>query len=83
MIHHLFVGGARSNVVTISDVFANCAFISSPDIFLISSTINFRFLFDFVIPLLYVEASIGVKAKLSLSLFIEVGNSSRSSALSC
>ena len=38
------VGGARSKVVTISDVSDSCAFISSPDMFLTSSTTSFRFL---------------------------------------
>ena len=46
-----FVGGARSRVVTISLVSESCAFISSPEIFLISSTINLRFLLVFVNPI--------------------------------
>ena len=38
------VGGARSKVVTISDVSDNWDFISSPEMFLTSSTISLRFL---------------------------------------
>lgn len=44
------VGGARSNVVTISDVLLSWFFISSPDIFFTSSTISLRLRFVFVIP---------------------------------
>lgn len=41
------VGGAKSKVITISLVSLSWAFISSPDIFLTSSTISFRFLLVF------------------------------------
>jgi hypothetical protein len=37
----LLVGGAKSNVVTISEVSESWDFISSPDMFLTSSTISF------------------------------------------
>lgn len=44
------VGGARSNVVTMSDVLLSWFFISSPDMFFTSSTISLRLRFVFVIP---------------------------------
>lgn len=46
----LLVGGARSNVVTMSDVLLSWFFISSPDIFFTSSTISLRLRFVFVMP---------------------------------
>lgn len=60
------VGGAKSNDVIMSDVLANWFFISSPEIFFTSSTINFRFRFVFVAPF-RAEASMGANAKASLS----------------
>ena len=36
------VGGARSSVVTMSDVSDSCDFISSPEMFFTSSTISLR-----------------------------------------
>ena len=41
----LLVGGARSRVVTMSEVSLSCAFISSPLMAFTSSTISFLFLF--------------------------------------
>lgn len=46
----LLVGGAKSSVVTMSVVSDSCDFISSPEIFLTSSTMSFLFLLAFVNP---------------------------------
>lgn len=44
------VGGAKSNVVTMSEVLLSWFFISSPDMFFTSSTMSLRFRFVFVMP---------------------------------
>lgn len=44
------VGGAKSSVVTMSDVLLSWFFISSPDMFFTSSTISLRLRFVLVIP---------------------------------